>query len=103
MVLRWSGEGFSSCVTVIVVEDMADAIRCEKLPVRSALKGITYPASMAEAVKIRDPQGEYVVIVCHQEVNSPTDLVEADGCLGFGNVIVFDKNEETEIGHVLCW
>ncbi len=122
VVLRWSGEGFTSCVTVIVVEDAADSIRCEKLPVRSALKGLTYPASMAEAVKIRVPQGnacgenecsgkeysggaekEYVVVVCHQEVNSPTDLVEADGCLGFGNVIVFDKEEETEIGHVLCW
>ena len=44
---------------------------------------------------------EYVVVICHQEVNSPTDLVEVDGCLGFGNVIVFDKSKDVLVGTVM--
>ncbi len=101
----WNGNGFSSCVTVIHTKSAgADApFSCEKIPVKSALKQIEYPASMAEAIKLTIGETEYVVIICHQEVNSPTDLVEADSCLGFGNVIVFDKSEETEVGHTLVW
>lgn len=103
--VSWRGEGFSSCMTVIQTGEKG-ALRpmtCEKIPVKSALKQITYPIALAEAVKICLDGTEYVVIFCHQEVNSPTDLVEADGCLGFGNVIVFDKAEETEVGHTLHW
>lgn len=39
-----------------------------------------------------------MVIFCHQEVNSPTDLEEADGCMGYGNVIVFDKKKDVLAG-----
>ena len=101
----WSKEGFSSCMTVIFARNKDDArtFSCEKIPVKSALKQTVYPDSMAEAVKLRLDGREYVVTICHQEVNSPTDLVEADGCLGFGMVIVFDKAEDTEAGHVLHW
>ena len=96
------GEGFTSLITVI---DAAPdrPLQIEKLPVRSALKGTAYPQSMAEAVKLTTAEKEYVVIVCHQEVNSPTDLQEADGCMGYGNVIVFDKAEGTLVGEVLNW
>ncbi len=54
-------------------------------------------------MKLTAAEKEYVVIVCHQEVNSPTDLQEADGCMGYGNVIVFDKAEGTLAGEVLNW
>lgn len=103
--LSWNGEGFTSNMTVIVTGDKAEMpqVSCEKIPVKSCLKQITYPNSMAEAVKVTLDGKEYVIIVCHQEVNSPTDLVEADGCLGFGNVIVFDKEEATNVGHTLMW
>ncbi len=96
----WSGSG---CASNLVIMDATNEAQVEKIPVSSALKKIQYPNSMAEAVKITTKEKEYVVIICHQEVNSPTDLVEADGCLGFGNVIVFDKKETTEIGHTLVW
>lgn len=101
----WSGEGFTSCMTVIWAGAKGELplLHCEKIPVSSALKGTTYPDAMAEAVKLTLDGKEYVIIFCHQEVNSPTDLVEADGCLGFGNVIVFDKEEMTEVGHTLHW
>ena len=71
------------------------------VPVTSVLKGITYPPSMAEAVEIVDGSRTLVVILCHQEVNSPTDLTEAAGCMGYGNVIVFDKAEGSVGGTVL--
>lgn len=88
-----NGQGFSSLMTVICASQAGkdSKIQIQKIPVSSALKGITYPDSMAEAVKIKLEGREYVVIICHQEVNSPTDMVEADGCMGFGNVIVFDR------------
>lgn len=58
---------------------------------------------MAEGLKITSSDKEYVVMICHQEVNSPTDLEEVDHCLGYGNVIVFDKRESDKAGTVLCW
>lgn len=97
------GTGFTSLLTVIQGGKQAPLADCQvtRLPVKSALKGITYPDSMAESVKIEVGGRAYVIIFCHQEVNSPTDLVEADGCMGFGNVIVFDKGQETLTGTVL--
>lgn len=97
-----TGEGFTSLITVINANPKRP-IKIEKIPVRSALKKITYPDKMAEAIKITEDEKEYVVIMCHQEVNSPTDLVEADGCMGYGNVIVFDKQKDTLVGEVLNW
>ncbi len=101
----WQGDGFASNLLVIETGDKnkKKAFSCEKVLVSSALKQIDYPDSMAEGVKISADKEEYVVIICHQEVNSPTDLVVCDGCIGFGNVIVFDKNEDTEVGHVMVY
>lgn len=95
--------GFTSLITVIQGGRKGHLPECrvKKIPVSSALKGITYPDSMAEAVNIQVDDHEYVVIICHQEVNSPTDLEEADGCMGYGNVIVFDKKRERLVGTVL--
>ena len=31
------------------------------------------------------------------------DLSEADGCMGYGNVIVFDKAGDVLVGDVLNW
>ena len=101
--VEYKAEGFASLLTVIhaASEGTPEPISVEKIPVSSALKGIQYPDSMAEAVKISCHGTEYVVIFCHQEVNSPTDLEEADGCMGYGNVIVFDKTKDVLAGTVL--
>lgn len=96
-----AGSGFTSFITVI--SKTRFDVRAEKVPVLSALKRVTYEDRQAEAVKIRlgATGAEYVVCICHEEVNSPTDLIEADGCLGYGNVIVFDKNKDALAGTVL--
>ena len=96
-------KGFSSLLTVIQggPRDGYRPCEVEKVPVKSALKGITYPDSMAEAVRLRGNDRDYVAVICHQEVNSPTDMVEAEGCMGFGTIIVFDRNREALAGTVL--
>ena len=101
--VKYQAEGFASLLTVIhaAPDGKPESILVEKIPVNSTLKGIQYPDSMAEAVKISCHGTEYVVIFCHQEVNSPTDLEEADGCMGYGNVIVFDKKKDVLAGTVL--
>lgn len=102
------GNGFVSAITVIITEESTnkknlDQVKVKKVPVKSTLKNIIYPDNYAEAVEIETQSNHYVIILCHQEVNSPTDLVEAEGCLGFGNVIVFEPDKEKEIGCVLNW
>lgn len=98
-----TGHGFTSLITVIHggEKETFQPITLQKLPVRSALKNLEYPPQMAEAIKIIQGEVTYIVVVCHQEVNSPTDLVLVDDCYGFGNVIVFNKNESTIGGTVL--
>lgn len=80
-----------------------EKISVEKLPVKSNFKNTYHPESWAESLKIQVRDKTYIVIICHQEVNTPTDQTEVDGCMGFGNVIVFDKDVETEVGTVLLW
>ena len=101
--VRKDGKGFTSLLTVICAGEAgaAESVKVTKLPVKSALKGIYYPSAMAEALKIEAHGTEYVAVICHQEVNSPTDLVEVDGGLGFGNVIVFDKHKDVLVGTVM--
>lgn len=100
------GNGFCSAVTVIIAEsgdkkDLIQEITVNKLPVKSALKGTYYQESQAEGVEIITKDNHYIVSICHMEVNSPTDLVEVNGCIGFGNVIVFEPKLDKEIGTVL--
>ena len=101
LVAHAHGDGFVSMITVISKERLD--VQAEKLPVISALKRITYTNRQAEALRITvgATGAQYLVSVCHEEVNSPTDLIEVDGCLGYGNVIVFDKAKETIVGTVL--
>ena len=95
-----AAEGFCSMYTVISPRSVDSA---RMIPVRSALKGTEYPRHMAEGIALSAHGREYVVTICHQEVSSPTDLVEADGCIGYGCVIVFDKQDNAVVGDVVCY
>lgn len=93
-------DGFTSLYTVF----SSGSIRaCEKISAGSALKSVMYEPKQAEALRIQTDRTEYILIVCHEEVSSPTDLVTAGGCAGFGNVIVFDRAQEEFGGTVLHW
>ena len=101
--VRFKKEGFASLITVIQGggREAFSPCKVRKLPVTSALKGTTYPDSMAEAIQLEGNGRDYVAVICHQEVNSPTDMVEAGGCMGFGSVIIFDRTREKLVGTVL--
>lgn len=96
-------DGFCSLITVISTNDIDNIKPFEayKVPVKFVLKDTVIDDSFAEAIKIKKDNKNYIIIVCHQEVISPVDLIEADGCKGFGNIIVCDKSKE--IGTVLNW
>ncbi len=100
-----ANRGFTSFLTVIYGKKAGDTspLTVTKLPVRSEFRDVIHPDSWAEALKLETKEKTYVAIICHQEVNTPTDQTEADGCMGYGNVLVFDKSVETQPGTVLMW
>lgn len=100
LVVKQQAQGFTSLYTLFAGNSVKS---CRRIPVSSALKGTIYGTQDAEALQIKTDRTSYIIIVCHREVNSPTDLTEAAGCRGFGNVIVFDKSRETLGGTVLHW
>jgi hypothetical protein len=102
----FSGDGFTCAYTVVGLSDADDtrALRVEKLPVRSTFKGTLFADSQIEAFNLRLGDLFYTVAVAHEEYASPTDTFEADGCVGFGQVVVFDRAQgEQKIGAVLQW
>jgi hypothetical protein len=104
--IEYQAQGISSLITVISTNPAkaTEPIKTQKVPVRSTFKGITFQDDQVEAVHLQKGDREFVVIIGHQEVASPTDMVEAYGCIGFGNVIVFDVTAgERRLGTVLCW
>lgn len=103
--IRKTGDGFTSLITVIYGGKKGNLgnFDVKHVPVQSALKGSIYPEQKAEGIKLTRDGKEYVVIICHQEVNTPTDLVQVDDNYGYGSVIVFDEKNGPLRGTVLCW
>lgn len=104
-VIRKRGSGTTTFITGICggTRERTEECTFQKVPVKSALKNTVYADEQAEAVFVKDGEHSYTVIVCHQEVNTPTDLVQSGECRGFGNVIVFDHSKATIGGEVLNW
>lgn len=102
----FTAEGFTSAFTVISLSnpESTDKINIQKIPVTSNFKGITFRDSQIEALNIRVGEKFFTLVIAHEEFASPTDTFLADGCVGFGNAVVFDRTaNETEIGTVLTW
>jgi hypothetical protein len=96
MVCEVEGDGFVSLFTLISLNKDA---YFKKERVLSNFKKIRFPDSLIEAVTIKKGDNAYTVVVSHQEWASPTDTFNADGCTGFGSLVVFDRGKgETEIG-----
>ncbi|MDR2749913.1 MAG: heparinase II/III family protein [Clostridiales bacterium] len=98
--------GFSSTLTAIGLSSPGENVKLEveQLAVASCFKGFDFADSQIEAYNIKFGDRFYTVALAHQEYASPTDSFNADGCVGFGNVVVFDRTKcEKEIGTVLAW
>lgn len=88
-----AGEGFTSLFTVISLDKAGEFTPLEavKVPVFSNFKGIVFSSSLIEAVTLTKGDACYTVVIAHQEWASPTDTFNADGCTGFGRLVVFDR------------
>lgn len=103
---EFSGDGFASAFTVIALDPPGETenLKVEKIPVRSNFKNLVFKDSLLEAIDVRKGSRMFTVVVAHQEYASPTDTFCADGCTGFGTVVVFDRGKgETEIGTALAY
>lgn len=98
------GKGFTSIFSVLSVDPKGkeEPISVQRLPVTSNFKNIRFEDRLIEALRIQKGERSWVVVAAHQEYASPTDTFRAGGCIGFGQVVVFDETKgETEIGTVL--
>jgi len=102
----FEGDGFTGAFTVIALSDAGreKELHVQRHSVSSTFKGVVFDSSQVEALSIMFGEQHFTVVVAHEEFASPTDTFEADGCIGFGSCVVFDRAAgETETGTVLLW
>lgn len=96
--INTSSEGFASIWSVfdLSAEDgLAVDLKC----VKSNFKGITFLPEQIEAIRITGKDRDYLIACAHEEYATPTDTFNADDCIGFGNLNVFNIGKgEREIG-----
>ena len=101
LVSEVESDGFTSLFTLIVLDekDGCKKATLKKIPVYSNFKKIQFPDHWIEAVSISHSDASFTVVLAHQEWATPTDTFNADGCTGFGSLVVFDRvKDEKEIG-----
>ena len=87
----WEASGFTSQFTVVAAAGAKEQLElsAELLPVSMVRNGRTLSGEEAEAIRILKNGGEYVVIVCHQELISEVDIFTAGGYESYGKLMVF--------------
>ena len=101
LVSEIEAEGFASLFTLISLNkaEHFEPATIAKVRVLSNFKKIRFPDHWIEAVEIRKGSNAFTVVIAHQEWATPTDTFNAEGCTGFGSVVVFDRAKgEQEIG-----
>ncbi|MCL2557607.1 MAG: heparinase II/III family protein [Treponema sp.] len=97
--------GFASVFSVIALDP---ATACEPFSIAKETvylnsSGIECPSAEAEAVTICKDDKKYTVVIAHREYTGPTNTFAANGCVGFGNVIVFDPSKQPSKHVVLAY
>jgi hypothetical protein len=103
---QFTCQGSGCAFTVFALGGKGDSreFSVEKQEVRSNFKDIAFIDKQIEALTIRLGEQRYTLVIAHEEYASPTDTFLADGCVGFGSAVVFDRAAgETETGTVLVW
>jgi len=79
-----------------------ETLTARTVPVHSSFKGLRFDDETIHALDIVKGERRFTVVVAHREYASPTDTFVADGCVGFGEVVVFDRAAgETSVGAIL--
>ena len=99
-------KGFASILSVIALDFAANSnipFSVVKETVHSNFKNIVFSPSDIEAFTITKGDKQYTAVIAHKEYASPTDTFTANDCVGFGNVLVFDKTKPEPHGTVLLY
>lgn len=85
--------GFASIITVISNNDKSkiDKLSIEKCPVYLNHRKVLLEDKMAEAIKIKKGKRKYTLVIGHEDYACPTDAFNVDGCIGLGQVVIFDR------------
>lgn len=85
--------GCTSMITVISTQEKGNNqdVLVEQIPVSLEKSGKILTDEMAEAVRIKINEEEYVVIFCHEEIISEVDLISAGGYSSYGKVLLFSN------------
>lgn len=106
--INGTAEGNFHRITVINggPEGAASSAKVDKLEIRSAISQKEVPAEQAEALRICIEDREYILLICHQEIMTPIDILQFANCMGYGKAVLFDRTHEKEeplAGEVLAW
>lgn len=63
-------------------------LKTRLIPVENPVSGKILPEHMAQGVEIQTAQHTYVIILRHQDLINPADLLRAEGCMGMGRVLI---------------
>jgi len=98
-----SADGFASVFSVISIDKAGDEIQvsAKKEQVQSSFYDSVFSHKDIEALTITKGTKKYTAVIAHREFASPTDLFNVGDCIGFGHVVVFDRNEVSSSGEVL--
>lgn len=99
-----TGNGFTSVISVISVAELGEEceLTAQMIPVTACKHNIVLSQDKAQAVQIVKNGIETVVLLCHSEVVSEVDLLEAGNYKGYGKAVVFGDNFPKD-GEVLEW
>ena len=100
-----AAKGFASVFTAIGLSNPGEEeyFAIEKHDVHSNFKKIIFSPQEIEAVTITKGNEKYTAIFAHTEYACPTDTFTANGCVGFGHVVVFDHGDVKLKGTVLAY
>ena len=85
---------------------IARPVSVTSLPVRSIVHDTEISPADTEAFRICSGESEYILLLCHREIMTPTDILKCENCIGYGKAVLFDRtNEKQEIlsGETLAW
>lgn len=63
-------------------------LKTRLIPVENPVSGKILPEHMAQGVEIQTAQHTYVIILRHQDLINPADLLRAEGCMGMGRILI---------------
>ena len=96
-------DGFSTMLHLLSMDcdGKEHTIIAEKIPVSKIISGEQLTEQQAQAVRIQKDGKEVVILLCHQELISAVDMLQAGEYYGYGKTLVFTS--ELPEGQCLSW